>query len=316
MKKIILFICCLAIISGKGFTQVAINAENTPADNSAILDIKSDSRGMLMPRLTSVQITEIQNPEDGLQVYNSETGSIYMYVSSSDAWKEIKYASGTIAPVHVCGSPFTDLRNGKTYNTVQIGTKCWMKENLNIGILVNAANDQTNNAIIEKYCQNNNEGNCNIYGGLYQWNEMMNYTSSSNSNPSGRQGICPAGWHIPSDAEWCQMDTYLDATVICSLTGMLGTDIGGKLKETGTAHWSLPNVGATNSSGFTALPGGNRANGGFFLDLTYGGAFWQSTEDPMHAGNSWHRSLTCINAQELRGWSNKLIGYSCRCVKD
>jgi uncharacterized protein (TIGR02145 family) len=87
-------------------------------------------------------------------------------------------------------------------------------QNLNIGTMINNAVNQTNNSIIEKYCYGYNAANCAIYGGLYQWDEIMIYTASSNANPSGRQGICPTGWHIPSDAEWRQF-LRLHVHVVC-----------------------------------------------------------------------------------------------------
>jgi hypothetical protein len=139
-----------------------------------------------------------------------------------------------------CGDTIVDGRDSKIYNTVLIGTQCWFAQNLNIGIQVNGAVNQTNNATIEKYCYSDNDANCLVYGGLYQWDEYMNYTSSSNSNSSGRQGICPIGWHVPY-------------------------------------------TGATNSSGFTALPGGwwdsEGGWGGGYLWLTENAEFWTSTED-------------------------------------
>ena len=95
-----------------------------------------------------------------------------------------------------CGSSFTDGRDGKTYTSVQIGTQCWMKENLNVGTRINGSSNQTNNGVVEKYCFNNLESNCDVYGGLYQWNELMQYVSTQ-----GVKGICPLDWHIPTDQE-------------------------------------------------------------------------------------------------------------------
>ena len=104
-----------------------------------------------------------------------------------------------------CGQPLTDSRDGQSYNTVQIANQCWMAQNLNVGSKINGSDEQSNNGTIEKYCYNNDAANCAVYGGLYQWDELMNYLTSSNATPSGRQGICPDGWHIPSEAEWCQV---------------------------------------------------------------------------------------------------------------
>jgi len=90
---------------------------------------------------------------------------------------------------------------------------------------------------------------------------MMNYSTDPH-------GICPAGWHIPSDGEFCTMTTYLDPTVNCSIYYWNGTDGGGKMKEVGLIHWQSPNTGATNSSGFSALPGGARALTQLAVNLT------------------------------------------------
>ncbi len=212
-----------------------------------------------------------------------------------------------------CGSSFTDSRDGQSYNTVQIGTQCWMAENLNIGTMINGSSNQTNNSTIEKYCYNNNPANCDTYGGLYQWDEAMQYVTIA-----GTQGICPAGWHIPTDAEWMTMEEYLG---MCSgtgsgcsgATGWRGTDEGGKLKEAGTSHWASPNTGATNSSGFTGLPGGYRYTSGSFDYLTNYAYFWSSSENGTSA---WRRYLFYNHASVFRGYEDKPFGFSLRCVKD
>jgi uncharacterized protein (TIGR02145 family) len=214
-----------------------------------------------------------------------------------------------------CGQSITDSRDSKTYPTVLIGTQCWLAKNLNVGTRVNGSGNQSNNSTIEKYCYNDLESNCDVYGGLYQWDEYMNYTSSSNSNPSGRTGICPVGWHVPSDAEWCQMSNYLDGTVNCSASGFSGTNAGGKMKETGTSHWLSPNQGATNSSGFNGLPAGNRINSGSYFQALYNFSdFYTSTENSV---NAWRRGLNYNYAQIFRGGDlPKAFGFSGRCVKD
>jgi uncharacterized protein (TIGR02145 family) len=214
-----------------------------------------------------------------------------------------------------CGIPITDSRDGKSYNTVVIGTQCWLAQNLNVGTMIAGAGTQANNGIIEKYCYSNNEDNCSIYGGLYQWSETMNYTTSTNSNPSGREGICPSGWHLPSDAEWCQMETFLDATVNCTGTGWLGTNAGGKMKEIGTSHWLTPNTGATNSSGFTGLPGGMNQGGSYSTIANYG-YFWTTVE--CSSTSAYYHSLYYNSATIYRTClsNNKPWGYSVRCVKN
>ena len=203
-----------------------------------------------------------------------------------------------------CGQPFTDARDGKTYNTVLIGTQCWMAQNLDVGTRINGASGQTNNNTIEKYCYDDLNANCDIYGGLYLWDEMMNYTTSSNSNPSGRQGICPGGWLVPSDADWSQLTIFLGGTAAA----------GGAMKETGTLHWANPNVGATNSSGFTGLPGGFRQTSGTFSSLSYMGYFWSSTEGS--TTTSWSRYLNNGYTNLYRYAYAKMDGFAGRCIKD
>ena len=197
----------------------------------------------------------------------------------------------------------TDCRDGKTYNTVQIGTQCWMAQNLNVGYQVNGSVTQTNNGIIEKYCHGNYESRCGFLGGLYQWGECMNYVSSSNSNPSGRQGICPAGWHLPSDAEWWQMTNYLGGSSVA----------GGKMKQTGYSYWQPPNTGATNSSGFSARAGGFYS-GGSFNNMMLDGLFWTTTESS--STNVWIWLLAYDSESEFRYDYAKQDGFSVRCVKD
>ncbi len=204
---------------------------------------------------------------------------------------------------------------GQTYNTVKIGTQCWMKENLNIGTMVIDNNTGTqhshcsNNGIIEKYCYNNDPLNCAVYGGLYDWNEMMQY-----SNLAGGQGICPTGWHIPTDAELCTLSLFLDSQVNCSASGYSGVNAAGKMKETGLTHWSAPNQGATNESGFTALAAGYRYPYGYPGSLTQGIYIWASTEyDPTQG---YTRNLGMYNANISRFHYTKYYGFTARCLKN
>lgn len=198
-----------------------------------------------------------------------------------------------------CGQPITDSRDGKTYTTVQIGTQCWMSQNLNIGTRIDGPSNQTNNGNIEKYCYENDESNCNVYGGLYQWNEAMQYSTTP-----GVQGICPAGWHLPTDAEWTTLTTFLGGESISA----------GKMKETGTLHWLPPNAGATNSCGFTALPGGYRYASGGFYGLTYYALIWSSSQ--YDASGAWYRQFYYSTEYVDRNNSNEPSGFSCRCIKD
>ncbi len=194
-----------------------------------------------------------------------------------------------------CGEPFTDTRDGNTYATVQIGDQCWMAENLNIGERIDGSEDMTDNGTIEKYCYDNSEANCDVYGGLYQWDEMMQYITTE-----GAQGICMEGWHVPTDAEWCILEQEVDPTINCSITGYRGVDGGTKLKQGG-------------SSGFAALFGGFRhVNGTFnvFGSISY---LWSSSES---GANAWTRYLNISISNVGRNNNHKAYGFTVRCLKD
>ncbi|RLD49963.1 MAG: hypothetical protein DRJ05_20260, partial [Bacteroidetes bacterium] len=181
-------------------------------------------------------------------------------------------AIGNGAP---CPGAATITYGGQLYNTVQIGDQCWLRENLNIGTMINGSTNQSSNATIEKYCYNNTASNCDTYGGLYQWNEMMQYSTTE-----GAQGICPDGWHIPTDVEWCLLQQYLDESATdCDppVDWPVGIDAAGHIKMMGSTYWTFPNMAATNSSGFTAMPGG-KVSSNTFDAFNLRGYFWTSTE--------------------------------------
>lgn len=186
----------------------------------------------------------------------------------------------------------------QTYNTVQIGNQVWMRENLNIGLLIGSNQPQTDNGIIEKYCLIDETGYCSSYGGLYQWDEMMQYSTS----PSAR-GICPPGWHLPSNSEWNTLTTYLGGSSVA----------GGKLKDSGTKRWIEPNSGGTNESGFSALPGG-----GVFGNS--GSAGYWFTSSMCAQGSAMSRELKFNSAavEENNGCpkTNMSFAMSVRCVMD
>jgi len=186
---------------------------------------------------------------------------------------------------------------GEIYNTVTINDQCWFKDNLNIGIQIDRTNDQTDNTTIEKYCYDNNSANCNIYGGLYQWNELMNYSTSTT------QGICPTGWHVPTDDDWSTLTIYL------------GTNAGSKL----AGSYELWNDGALRqsadfgTSGFNALPAGLRGVLGDFGALGDLASFWSSSEDS--PGLYWDRYLTSGTSEVIRNNDGQADGYSVRCLR-
>ena len=182
---------------------------------------------------------------------------------------------------------------GRIYNTVLIGDRCWLKENLNVGTMINGNEEMTDNSLIEKYCYDNDIANCNEYGALYQWDEMMQYTTTQ-----GVQGICPADWHIPTNNELQTLSVMVDFN-------------GNSLKAVGQGYG---NGAGTNTSGFSALLSGYRDSNGYFTHLGSYTHFWSSTEN--YATHSFSMFVFDNNKKIFFSNSSKENGYSIRCIKD
>jgi len=249
------------------------------------------------------------------QLTELTAGTEYFVRAYAKTASGVEYGNEIIFSALISCEDFTDSRDDKTYKTVLIGDQCWMAENLNMGTRINGVDDQTDNGTIEKYCYDNDESNCDVYGGLYQWDEVMGYSSSSDTNPSGVNGICPDGWHVPSDTEWQKMEVYLGISeTYANETGWRGGTEGGMLKESGLTHWNTPNEGATNSSNFSALPSGywSVISFGAIGNDTY---YWTTTESSN--SDAWYRGLSYYYSTIYRiDTGNKNNGYAVRCVKD
>jgi uncharacterized protein (TIGR02145 family) len=155
---------------------------------------------------------------------------------------------------------------------------------------------------------------------LYQWAEAVQYQNgaSNTTSPSPAftgnvRGICPTGWHLPSDVEYCTLTTFLDATVNCTVFYASGTDAGGKMKSL-SGLWFPPNAGATNSSGFSALPGGYRNTNGALVGMGYDANFWSSSESS--STSSIYRYMLNGDSPIYRNGLNKSYGFSARCIMD
>jgi uncharacterized protein (TIGR02145 family) len=202
---------------------------------------------------------------------------------------------------------FTDTRDGQEYKQTKIGDQCWMAENLNYN-QSSYGND---------WCYDNNSSNCDTYGRLYDWAAVMQGASSSNSNPSGVQGVCPDGWHVPSDEEWKELEMQLGMSQSEADTlGDRGTNEGSKLASIASLWDSgdLTNNSEFGASGFTALPGGRRHIDGYFTDFGTNGRWWSSSE--YSSTDAWDRGLSSYFADIYRSYYDKGSGYSVRCVKD
>jgi uncharacterized protein (TIGR02145 family) len=198
-----------------------------------------------------------------------------------------------------CPSTFTDPRDGEVYAVVQIGNQCWMAENLRYDVPgVYGASDTINSA-----------SPSTTYGRLYDWATVMNGATTSSSNPSGVQGICPSGWHLPSDAEWNELEMALGMPAADTAnTGYRGSH-GTGIKS--TSGWS--SGAATNTSGFNAFPTGY-CNSSSFSNLGDNAYFWSSTE--YSSGAAWDRYLRNGNTGVKRTGNSMAYGFSCRCTKD
>jgi|GEM_PF-2861807 len=208
------------------------------------------------------------------------------------------YVISNITAPNPCSGVESFTYGGQLYHTVAIGTQCWMQENLNIGTMIYQLNDQINNGILEKYCFLNDTASCSVYGGFYQWDEMMQYVTTV-----GAQGICPEGFHLPSKPEWTQL-----------FDGLGGVDVGGKMKEANMFHWNFPNTGATNESGFTAIGAGVRNSSGAFAYLHAYADFW--TSSAYDANGAWGQEITANSSQLFSGSYTRNWGFSVRCVKN
>ena len=202
---------------------------------------------------------------------------------------------------------FTDIRDGNVYNWVKIGNQIWMAENLRY--LPSVVGPRTDSYATPYYYVYGYDGtsvaaakataNYKTYGVLYNWKAACN--------------SCPDGWHLPSDAEWKELIDYLGGESLA----------GGELKETGTTHWASPNTGATNETGFTALPGGNRyetgtiydEDGKFYSVGSYG-SWWSATEYYAYDSSAWCRYVRYDYSNVSRDYKGKDAGYSVRCVRD
>lgn len=289
MKILSFFILIFSLHYGMLFSQVSVSSNNTPPDGSAMLDVQSTSKGLLPPRMTVSQRTQIGSPTAGLLVYQTDATSGY-YFYNGTGWILLGGSEGT-------GGQMIDV-DGNVYPTVRIGGQEWMAENLRVTHYRNGntiPNVTDNSAWSElttgAYCwYENDQSTYAKYGALYNW-----YAVNDNRN------LCPVGWHVPSDAEWTTLTTYLGGISVA----------GGKMKA--AILWDSPNAGATNSSGFSGLPGGSRDEWGCY-GIGSSGAWWTSTEYDGYL--AWLRTLGYISQEVHRYEGYKMVGNSVRCLRD
>ncbi len=266
--------------TGLGIDKCKIAVLNPDASESQLFSYTSSGGYYQIPNV----------PEGDRTILLSE--KCYFEIQLTIADSDYQYDAGF-------ETELVDSRDGKVYDVVEIGEQVWMAENLNYGERIDGDLNQEDNLIAEKYCYDNDEANCIIYGGLYQWDEIMRVHATK-----GTQATCPDGWHVPEDSAWTELVDYLGGPAL----------VGNKLKEMGTSHWREPNTGATNESGFTALPSGYRNLDGQFTMMGMITNFWTATKYSDHC--SWYRileyDLPNIHLYE-NDWKN---GRSVRCIRN
>lgn len=217
------------------------------------------------------------------------------------------FTGNAFAQTWTCGDTLVDPRDGKRYVTIPYGSDCWMAENLNYGQFVMSDStssfhsDMFNDGNVQKYCQGNDSMNCIHYGGLYEWNELMNYTTTN-----GGQGICPPGWHVATDAEWQAMIAASGGTFSTSTNRGTGAN---DMKDLGEG---LGGDTGTNATGFAARAHGDRDAWGIFTGFHMRFIFWTSTptSDKPYQYTLWAENDTIYRYND----AGTETGFSCRCV--
>jgi len=203
---------------------------------------------------------------------------------------------------------FEDKRDGKIYKKVQIGSQIWMAENLNYAAENSVCYEGTGHG---GWTAGNAEGNCEKFGRLYDWNTAMGDEHGSHAVPSGVEGVCPVGWHIPSDAEW---------TILIDFIGInAGTKLKSREWHDTHAPGGTPKPDGTDKYRFTALPSGlgSHVNGrNSFIHAGWNGYWWSSTEMESHSEEAWIREIMGTSSGVYRSHSEKHHFLSVRCVHD
>ena len=235
-------------------------------------------------------------------------------------WKKaaLENCAGVPCVPPVCPtSTVTDV-DGNIYNTVAIGTQCWTKENLKVtkynnnGIIADSSNTTWGTAAIGARTDYvGASGYVGTYGYLYNW-----YAATDS------RGICPSGWHVPTDDEWNKLVKFIDSGADTSSTSSVqSTTAGGEMKTAGTNYWNFPSTG-TNASGFSAKGGGFRRSDvglpsqGMVGNLNINGWFWSTTTYDLNTQEAWFRMLVFAFDGVIRTREDKRYGASIRCVKD
>lgn len=295
MKKANLFLFFISWTFTLFCQGVAINNDGSFADESSILDIQSTSSGVLLPRLTELQKTAITTPAHSLIIFNTDTDCFEAYNSNLEQWVVFACIGGEIPN---CGE--IDAGDGNFYQTVIIGSQCWMRENLKYLPSVSAPTD---GAIDQKYYY--------VYG--YDGTDTQEAKNTANYQTHGvlynklaAETACPTGWHLPTLNEWQTLAIFLGGAEVA----------GSKLKDTGNNYWQNPNTGATNTSFFTALASGMRDDEGYFDDIGKNAYWWTNDNYDLEPNRSLLIELSYDNTSMEEDDDDDDTGFAVRCVKN
>jgi uncharacterized protein (TIGR02145 family) len=296
------FLILLFILTNTFAYAQNIGIGTSTPNASAQLDVSSTNSGLLPPRMTYAQRNAILNPAAGLIVFctNCNGGAGEMNYYNGNTWMNMTI--GTASNI-VANLP-----------SVTIGTQVWTNQNLSVaryrnGDIIPEVKDAAtwDSLTSGAWCWYNNDSTtyAATYGRLYNWFAV-----------NDARGLAPQGWHVPDDAEWKKLVKYLDVgadTTDIYCTGCYQSTIaGGDMKS--TTGWNAPNTGATNSSGFTGLPGGLRSYDGWFSPIGFVGFWWSSTE--YNTSFAWGITVSFGNSNYLRSSLGKRLGFSVRCIRD
>jgi uncharacterized protein (TIGR02145 family) len=327
MKKTIILIMLAFIGLSNLHAQVGVGT--TSPDPSAKLDVTSpnNDKGFLPPRLNIAQRDAIASPAQGLTIYNTDNKCLETWNGTD--WISICDGSVVTSPPTIPGNvtctgatisatpcTATELANGinggslgnkwangagGTYSVVEINGQCWMQENIDVNPSGSPTFGFNDNGWYDYY---NNTYQAADEGTLMQWSAAMNGSTAERA-----QGVCPTGWHVPSDCEWM----YLENSLGMSTADQENTFVRGTQGQDLSTFAS----GGTNSSGFTALPAGYNVSafgGNDFSDRGTNGRWWTSSQ--INPSSAWNRQIDDGAAGVARNQNAKADGFSVRCIKD
>jgi uncharacterized protein (TIGR02145 family) len=298
-----------ATVSGHTAAISTIQSQiKTIQDQIAVLNSQQSSTSSIVSNLSSsltsiqTQITSVLNQVATLNSQQSASGTNLSAISA-----ELKLSNSQLNNLSIqLNAILIQLgmvidADGNTYNTITIGTQVWMASNLKTtkyndnSVIPLVADSTWGNLLTPGYCWYDNSASTykNTYGGLYNW-----FTVNTGK-------LCPTGWHVPTDADWTALTTFLGGESVA----------GGKLKANGPSLWFSPNAGATNETGFTALPGGYRNyDGRFFGSFGSYGNWWTFTEETTYF--AWYREMGYDYSNVARDFNTKQYGFSVRCLRN